>query len=153
MHPLGFPQSTKRDFRKLVRQKHSNAFRVIEVSGENHMTAELPPQIQNQIAQLQQIQQQIQALTMQKSQIEAMQKESKMALDELEKLAEDAVVYRSVGELVIKTSKEESITKLKDREETLSLRLQSISRQEERLTSRFKQLQEQIQQALGPKAQ
>jgi prefoldin beta subunit len=117
------------------------------------MTAELPPQIQNQIAQLQQIQQQIQGLSMQKSQIEAMQKESKMALDELSKLTEDAVVYRNVGELIIKTSKEESISKLKDREETLSLRLQSISRQEERLTSRFKQLQEQIQQALGPRAQ
>lgn len=117
------------------------------------MTAELPPQIQNQIAQLQQIQQQIQALAMQKSQVEAMQKESKMALDELERLTDDAVVYRNVGELVIKTSKEESTAKLKDREETLSLRLQSISRQEERLTSRFKQLQEQIQQALGPRAQ
>jgi len=117
------------------------------------MTAELPPQIQNQIAQLQQIQQQIQALAMQKSQVEAMQKESKMALDELERLADDAVVYRNVGELVIKTSKEESITELKDREETLSLRLQSISRQEERLTSRFKQLQEQIQQALETRAQ
>jgi prefoldin beta subunit len=117
------------------------------------MTAELPPQIQNQIAQLQQVQQQVQALTMQKSQIEAMQKESRMALDELERLADDAVIYRNVGELVIKTSKEESVSKLKDREETLSLRLQSISRQEERLTTRFKQLQEQIQQALGPRAQ
>ncbi|AKB77232.1 Prefoldin beta subunit [Methanosarcina horonobensis HB-1 = JCM 15518] len=117
------------------------------------MTAELPPQIQNQIAQLQQVQQQVQALTMQKSQIEAMQKESKMALDELERLADDAVIYRNVGELVIKTSKEESVSKLKDREETLSLRLQSISRQEERLTTRFKQLQEQIQQALGSRAQ
>lgn len=117
------------------------------------MTSELPPQIQNQIAQLQQVQQQVQALTMQKSQIEAMQKESKMALDELGRLADDAVIYRNVGELVIKTNKEESISKLKDREETLSLRLQSITRQEERLTTRFKQLQEQIQQALGPRAQ
>jgi prefoldin beta subunit len=117
------------------------------------MTAELPPQVQNQIAQLQQVQQQVQALAMQKSQIEAMQKESKMALEELERLTDDAVVYRNVGELVIKTSKQESISKLKDREETLSLRLQSITRQEERLTSRFKQLQEQIQQALGSRAQ
>ena len=117
------------------------------------MTAELPPQIQNQIAQLQQLQQQIQGLAMQKSKIEAMQNESKMALDELAKLTEDAVVYRNVGELLIKTSKQESISKLKEREETLSLRLQSISRQEERLTSRFKQLQEQIQHALGPRAQ
>jgi prefoldin beta subunit len=122
-------------------------------SGENYMTAELPPQIQNQIAQLQQLQQQIQGLAMQKSKIEAMQNESKMALDELAKLTENVIVYRNVGELLIKTSKEESISKLKEREETLSLRLQSISRQEERLTSRFKQLQEQIQHALGPRAQ
>jgi prefoldin beta subunit len=90
---------------------------------------------------------------MQKSKIEAIQNESKMALEELAKLTEDAIVYRNVGELLIKTSKEESISKLKEREETLSLRLQSISRQEERLTSRFKQLQEQIQHALGPRAQ
>jgi prefoldin beta subunit len=117
------------------------------------MTAELPPQIQNQIAQLQQIQQQVQALAMQKSQIEAMQKESKMALDELEKINDDAIIYRSIGELIVKTDKKDSISKLKDREETLSLRLQSISRQEERLTSRFKQLQEQIQQALGQRAE
>lgn len=115
------------------------------------MSTELPPQVQNQIAQLQQIQQQIQSLAMQKSQIEAMQKEAKMALEELERLTDDAIVYRNVGELVIRTSKGESITKLKDREETLSLRLQSISRQEERLTTRFKQLQEQVQQALGAK--
>ena len=69
-------------------------------SGENYMTSELPPQIQNQIAQLQQVQQQVQALSMQKSQIEAMQKESKMALEDLERLADDAVIYRSVGELL-----------------------------------------------------
>ena len=38
-----------------------------------------------------------------------------MALEELERLADDAVIYRSVGELVIKTTKEESVSKLKDR--------------------------------------
>jgi len=113
------------------------------------MSAELPPQVQNQIAQLQQVQQQIQAIAMQKSQLEAMQKESGMALEELEKLAEDAVVYRNVGDLVIKTSRNEALDKLKDRQETVSLRLQSIARQEERLANRFKQLQEQIQQAMG----
>lgn len=116
---------------------------------KSQMSAELPPQVQNQIAQLQQVQQQIQAIAMQKSQLEAMQKESGMALEELEKLAEDAVVYRNVGDLVIKTSRNEALDKLKDRQETVSLRLQSIARQEERLANRFKQLQEQIQQAMG----
>jgi prefoldin, beta subunit, archaeal len=117
------------------------------------MSTQIPPQIQNQLAQLQQVQQQAQSLAMQKSQIESMQKESEMALDELQKLPEDVVVYRSVGELQIKSSKEESVSKLNEKVETLSLRLQSISRQEERISKRFTQLQEQIEQSMGNQAQ
>ena len=45
------------------------------------MSGELPPQVQNQIAQLQQVQQQAQALAQQKSQLEIMVKESDMALE------------------------------------------------------------------------
>ncbi|NPE31814.1 prefoldin subunit beta, partial [Methanococcoides sp. SA1] len=108
------------------------------------MSSEIPPQVQNQIAQLQQVQQQAQALAMQKNQMESMKKESEMALDELEKLSDDAVVYRAVGDLQIQSNKDDTITKLKERLETLSLRLQSITRQEERISKRFTQLQEQL---------
>ena len=117
------------------------------------MSTEIPPQIQNQLAQLQQLQQQAQSLAAQKSQLEGMQKESEMALEELQKLPNDAIIYRAVGELQIKADKEETITKLNEKKETLSLRLQSISRQEERISKRFTQLQEQLQQAMGTRAQ
>ena len=117
------------------------------------MSTELPPQIQNQLAQLQQLQQQAQSLAAQKSQLEGMQKESEMALEELQKLPSDAIIYRAIGELQIKVEKEETITKLNDKKETLTLRLQSISRQEERISKRFTQLQEQLQQAMGTRAQ
>lgn len=117
------------------------------------MSAELPPQIQNQLAQLQQVQQQAQSLAMQKTQMESIKKESEMALEELEKLPEDAVIYRAVGELQIKADKEETVAKLKDKIETLSLRLQSIARQEERISKRFTQLQEQLKQSMGTQAQ
>lgn len=117
------------------------------------MSTELPPQIQNQLAQLQQLQQQAQSLAAQKSQLEGMQKESEMALEELQKLPSDAIIYRAIGELQIKVEKEDTITKLNDKKETLSLRLQSISRQEERISKRFTQLQEQLQQAMGTRAQ
>lgn len=117
------------------------------------MSTEIPPQIQNQLAQLQQLQQQAQSLAAQKSQLEGMQKESEMALEELQKLPSDAIIYRAIGELQIKVEKEETITKLNDKKETLSLRLQSISRQEERISKRFTQLQEQLQQAMGTRAQ
>lgn len=117
------------------------------------MSSEIPPQVQNQLAQLQQVQQQAQSLAMQKNQMASMQKEIEMALEELEKLSDDAVVYRAVGELQIQSDKEETVAKLKERLETLLLRLQSISRQEERVSKRFTQLQEQLQQSMGTQGQ
>ena len=113
------------------------------------MSSELSPQVQNQIAQIQQVQQQAQALAMQKSQTDVMIKETEMAIEELDKSPEDAVVYKSVGELMIKSDKASLLASLKERQETFSLRVQSIERQEERLNSRFKQLQEQLQSMLG----
>jgi len=117
------------------------------------MSTQIPPQVQNQIAQLQQVQQQAQSLAIQKSQMETLQKESELALEEVDKLSEDAVIYRTVGDLQIKSDKQETVSKLKEKIETLSLRLQSISRQEERISKRFTQLQEQLQQSMGQQAQ
>ncbi|NYT18869.1 MAG: prefoldin subunit beta [Methanosarcinales archaeon] len=117
------------------------------------MSSEIPPQVQNQLAQLQQVQQQAQSLAMQKNQMASMQKESEMALEELEKLSDDAVIYRAVGDLQIQSTKDETVAKLKERLETLSLRLQSLSRQEERISKRFTQLQEQLQQSMGTQGQ
>lgn len=113
------------------------------------MSTELSPQIQNQIAQIQQLQQQAQALSIQKSQTEVMIKETDMALEELEKASSDTVVYKSVGELMIRSDKETMIKDLKEKAETLSLRIQSFERQEERLNSRYKQLQEQLKSMIG----
>ncbi|MCL2549934.1 MAG: prefoldin subunit beta [Methanimicrococcus sp.] len=113
------------------------------------MSSELSPQVQNQIAQIQQVQQHAQTLAMQKSQTDVMIKETEMAIEELEKSPEDVVVYKSVGELMIKSDKASLLETLKGRQETYSLRVQSIERQEERLNSRFKQLQEQLQSMLG----
>jgi prefoldin beta subunit len=90
---------------------------------------------------------------MQKAQMESLNNESQMALEELGKLVDDTIIYRTVGELQIKTSKEEAIAKLTEKVETLSLRLQSISRQEERISKRFTQLQEQLEQSMGKQAQ
>ena len=69
------------------------------------MSGELPPQIQNQLAQLQQLQQQASAVMTQKTQIEGLIRETEAALKELEKSADDAVIYKGVGELLFKADK------------------------------------------------
>lgn len=113
------------------------------------MSSELPPQIQNQLAQLQQTQQQGQALAAQKNQVEVTLKETELAFEELEKLDADAVVYRAVGDLMIKTDLDKTKETLQERKESLDLRLQTLTRQEERIQKRFTQLQEQLKQAVG----
>ncbi len=118
------------------------------------MSSDLPPQIKNQLAQLQQIQQQAQAIAVQKNQVEINLKETDLALEELEKLDADAVVYRAIGDLLIKTEREKTKESLKEKKDTLDLRMQTLARQEERAQKRFQQLQEQLKQAIGtPSAQ
>lgn len=113
------------------------------------MSGELPPQIQNQLAQLQQLQQQAQAVISQKSQIESLIRETDAALKELEKSNDDAVIYKSVGELLFKADKSKLVEELKERKDMMDLRLKTMSKQEERIQSRFTQLQDQLKQSLG----
>jgi prefoldin beta subunit len=113
------------------------------------MSGELPPQIQNQLPQLQQLQQQAQVVISQKSQIEALIRETDAALKELEKSSDDAVIYKSVGELLFKSEKPKLVEELKERKDMMDLRLKTMSKQEERIQSRFTQLQDQLKQSLG----
>ncbi|HMK48214.1 MAG TPA: prefoldin subunit beta [Methanocella sp.] len=110
---------------------------------------ELPPQIQNQLGQIQQVQQQAQALMQQKAQVEMLFRETERALEELQKTEEGAEVYKAAGELLIKAKREEVLKDLEDKKDNLDIRLKSLARQEERLQARFNQLQEQLKQQLG----
>ncbi|MFV9630436.1 MAG: prefoldin subunit beta [Methanosarcinales archaeon] len=113
------------------------------------MSQELPPQVQNQLAQLQQMQQQAQALAQQKNQLEVMLKESDMAIGELDKLDENTDVYKNIGNILIKTDKNKTFEELNEKKETLGLRLQTLTKQEERINKRFTQLQEQLKTSVG----
>jgi prefoldin beta subunit len=113
------------------------------------MSGELPPQIQNQLAQLQQLQQQAQAVLTQKAQIEGLVRETEAALKELESASDDAVIYKSVGDLLFRAEKGKLTEELKERKDKMDLRLKTMAKQEERIQSRFTQLQDQLKLALG----
>lgn len=112
-------------------------------------SAELPPQVQNQIAQLQQLRAQIEAVGRQKMQVEALLRDAENALEELEKLDENPVIYRGVGELMIKVGKGDVTEDLSEKKETYDLRLKTLERQEERVQKKYQQLQQQLREALG----
>jgi prefoldin beta subunit len=113
------------------------------------MSGELPPQIQNQLAQLQQLQQQAQGLLTQKAQIEDLVRGTEAALRELETSSDDAVIYKSVGDLLFRAEKQKLVEELKERKDMMDLRLKKMGDQETRIQSRFTQLQDQLKLALG----
>lgn len=112
-------------------------------------SGEIPPQVQNLLAQLQQLKVQIDALGRQKMQVEALLRDAENALEELEKVDENSLIYKNVGELMIKASRETVKGELTERKETYDLRLKTLERQEERVQKRYQQLQEQLREALG----
>ncbi len=111
---------------------------------------EISPQLQNQIAQYQQLQQQLQLLAQQRLQLEAKLREIDGTLEELNKLTGDTQVYKSIGMLLVRQDDRESLKKeLEDHKETLTVRVKSIQKQEKSLSERYDQLGEKIQVALG----
>jgi prefoldin beta subunit len=112
-------------------------------------TPELPPQVQEQLARLQQLQQTLEVVTAQKQQLEIELAESNRALDELDKVDDKAVVYKSVGGLMMKTKRKKVIEELTERKELLNTRITVLGRQEKRTRDNLKELQERLQEKLG----
>jgi prefoldin beta subunit len=110
----------------------------------------LPPQVQNQLTQLQQMQQQLQMTIQQRTQIELRLRDIERALEELNKTEKDAPIYRNIGSLIFRSEGKDAVTKeLKDDKETLEIRKQTLEKQEGRLKEKSQELQSKIQNALS----
>ena len=112
--------------------------------------AKLPPQVQERLLRLQQLQQTLQSVLAQKQQVELELTEIEQALSELQKVADDAVIYRAIGSLLVRTDKAKVTADLNERKELLSMRASVLGKQEERLRSQMKELQAKLQQDLAP---
>ncbi len=110
---------------------------------------ELSPQLKQKFAQFQQMQQQAQAIATQRAQMELQLKDVERTLKSVEGLAGNAELYRSAGSILIRSTKDEVTKELADRKETLDLRIKTLLRQEERFQEKLKQMQEDLQKALG----
>jgi prefoldin beta subunit len=110
----------------------------------------LPPQIQQRLLRLQQLQQTLQGVLTQKQQLDMQLTEVEQAVSELEKLNETSVIYKSIGALLVKSEKDKVTIELNERKELLKMRVEVLSKQEERLRTQVKDLQEKLQRDLRP---
>jgi len=112
--------------------------------------SKLPPQVQERLLRLQQLQQTLQTVLTQKQQLELELTETEQALSELEKVDENAVIYKSVGSLLVKAEKVKVTTELNEHKELLNTRISVLGKQEERLRSQAKDLQAKLQRDFSP---
>lgn len=84
----------------------------------------------------------------QKQQLELELSETDKALGELEKSTDDTPVYKSVGSILVKSSRQTLLTELKERKELLTTRVTVLGKQEERTRGRLKEIQEKLQERL-----
>jgi prefoldin beta subunit len=113
----------------------------------------LPPQVQERLLRLQQLQQTLQSVLTQKQQVEMEKAEVDQTLAELQKTTDDAVIYKAIGSLMVKAEKAKVNEDLVERKELLNTRSTVLARQEERLRSQVKEAQAKLQEDLGPVSQ
>jgi prefoldin beta subunit len=112
--------------------------------------SKLPPNVQERLLRLQQLQQTLQSILAQKQQVEMEKSEVEQTLTEMAKTADDAVLYKSIGSLLVKSDKAKISTDLNERKELLVTRSTVIAKQEERIRSQVKETQAKLQEDINP---
>ena len=111
---------------------------------------QIPPLVQEQLAKLQQTQQNFQSILMQKQQLESEKHETEKALEELKKASDDESVFKHAGTIMIKSNKKDLIDELEEQIELVKTKASLLVKQEERLKIALKEQETKIQEIMRP---
>ena len=109
---------------------------------------QIPPVVQEQLAKLQQTQQNLQSILMQKQQLESVKLETEKALEELKKASDDESVFKHAGTIMIKSNKKDLIEELEEQIELAKTKASLLVKQEERLKITLKEQETKIQEMM-----
>jgi prefoldin beta subunit len=107
---------------------------------------QIPPLVQEQLAKLQQTQQNFQSILMQKQQLESEKLETEKALEELKKAGDDESVFKHAGTIMIKSNKNDLVEELEEHIELAKTKSSLLVKQEERLKTTLKEQEAKIQE-------
>jgi len=109
---------------------------------------QIPPVVQEHLAKLQQTQQNLQSILMQKQQLESEKLETEKALEELKKASDDELVFKHAGTIMIKSNKKDLIEELEEQVELAKTKASLLVKQEERLKTTLKEQETKIQEMI-----
>ncbi|MEW6748484.1 MAG: prefoldin subunit beta [Candidatus Micrarchaeota archaeon] len=102
--------------------------------------------LNQELIEYENMEKQLEVLLIQKHQLQIQLNEVRHAADELKKSKGD--VYRSVGSVLLHTTKEAAEKDLKERSELLEVKLNAISKQEEKLRTTVMDTQKKLQERM-----
>lgn len=115
---------------------------------------QVPPWLQEQVSRLQQIQQNLQSIVLQKQHLESEQLETDRALEVLKKINDNDAVYKTAGSILVKSTKPTMMSELEEKKELANTRLTVLSKQEARLKENLKEAETKIREMIkGPPPQ
>ena len=109
---------------------------------------QIPPMVQEQLAKLQQTQQNFQSILMQKQQLESQKLETEKALEELKKAGDDEAVFKHAGTIMIKSDKKALLEELEEQMELAKTKASLLAKQEERLKVTLQEQETKIQEMM-----
>ena len=102
--------------------------------------------INRELIEYENLEKQLEVLLIQKHQLQIQINEINHALEQLKKAKGE--VYRSVGSIVLHTTKQEAETDLKEKHELLEVKINTLAKQEEKLRATVMETQKRIQERM-----
>ena len=109
----------------------------------------LDEETRNKIINLQNLQRSLEIISSQRLQMESALRECELAIEELEKTEADAVVYKSIGGIMVKSDRNKFLDEKKSLKTTLNMRIKTLSQKEERTKQQFETMRNSLQKDLG----
>ncbi|WP_299291102.1 prefoldin subunit beta [Nitrosopumilus sp.] len=107
-------------------------------------SGQMPPWLQEQLMKMQQTQQNLQSIMTQKQHLEIEKAETEKALEELKKAGENDAVFKHAGTVLIKSTKQEMIDELEEKQEMAKTRATVLEKQEDRVKETLKEQEAKI---------
>jgi prefoldin beta subunit len=117
------------------------------------LSQEIPPWLREQLTRLDNLQQNLQSVAMQKQQVEAEATDADKTLDELKNVAPEEQIYKYVGSLLVKVTRENITKELEEKKDISTTRTLVLNKQEARLKENIKELQTKIDEMIKARTQ
>ncbi len=117
------------------------------------MSQEIPPWLREQLTRLDNLQQNLQSVAMQRQQVDAELADAEKTLDELKNIPAEEQIYKYVGSLLVKVTKEAITKELEEKKDISNTRTLVLNKQESRLKENIKELQTKIDELIKARTQ